>query len=152
MGNQPGPLFPTVPRCVDSLWSLFKSYPVHTVCSQVYWQGSWGKDVCYLAAKLYPSLCGSVGCSPPGSSVHGISQARILVPFPSPKDLPDPGIEPMSPVSPALEVDFFFVKPLWHLGNLSGFTKHPIPFSFFCLYFHGPRSESRIPTGNQPPW
>ena len=42
-------------------------------------------------------------CSLPGSSVNGISQARILewVAFPSPGDLPDPGIEP---VSPALQV------------------------------------------------
>ena len=31
-------------------------------------------------------------CSPPGSSVHGILQARRL-PFPSLGDLPDPGIE-----------------------------------------------------------
>ena len=31
----------------------------------------------------------------PGSSVHGIFQARILkwLPFPPPRDLPDPGIE-----------------------------------------------------------
>ena len=37
--------------------------------------------------------------SPPGSSVHGISQARMLewVPLPSPGDLPDSGIEPASP-------------------------------------------------------
>ena len=35
----------------------------------------------------------------PGSSVHGISQARIPngLPFPSPGDLPDPGIKPGSP-------------------------------------------------------
>ena len=35
-------------------------------------------------------------CSPPGSSVHGISQTRILeqLPFPTPGDLPNPGIEP----------------------------------------------------------
>ena len=34
--------------------------------------------------------------SPPGSSVHGISQARIWsgLPFPSPGDLPDSGIKP----------------------------------------------------------
>ena len=34
----------------------------------------------------------------PGSSIHGILQARILewVPFPSPGDLPNPGIEPRS--------------------------------------------------------
>ena len=39
-------------------------------------------------------------CSPPGSSVHGISQAKILengLPFPSPGGLPDPGTEPTSP-------------------------------------------------------
>ena len=43
-------------------------------------------------------------CRPPGSSVHGILQARILdgLPFPSPGDLPDPGIKPRSP---ALQVD-----------------------------------------------
>ena len=40
-------------------------------------------------------------CSPPGSSVHGIFQARILewVTFTSLEDLPevDPGIQPTSP-------------------------------------------------------
>ena len=38
-------------------------------------------------------------CSPPGSSVHGILQARNWsgLPFPSPEDLPDPGIKPRSP-------------------------------------------------------
>ena len=37
-------------------------------------------------------------CSPPDSSVHGISQARILewAAVPSPGDLPDPGIESSS--------------------------------------------------------
>ena len=35
----------------------------------------------------------------PCSSIHGILQARILVwvPFPSPGNLPNPGIEPGSP-------------------------------------------------------
>ena len=37
-------------------------------------------------------------CSPPGSSVHGISRQGYWSgwPFPSPGDLPDPGIEPRS--------------------------------------------------------
>jgi len=41
----------------------------------------------------------SMDCSLPGSSVHGILQARILsrLPFPSPGDLSHPGIEPGSP-------------------------------------------------------
>ena len=40
--------------------------------------------------------CDPVECSPPDSSVHGISQARILewVAMPTPGDLPEPGIEP----------------------------------------------------------
>ena len=47
--------------------------------------------------------------APPGSSVHGILQVRILewVVCPSPGDLPDPGIEPPFPVSPALAGGFF---------------------------------------------
>ena len=42
-------------------------------------------------------------CSLPGSSNHGIFQARVLewVPFPSPGDRPDPGIETGSPASRA---------------------------------------------------
>ena len=44
--------------------------------------------------------------SPTGSSVHAISQAKILdgLPFPSPGDLPDPVMEP---TSPALVGEFF---------------------------------------------
>ena len=44
------------------------------------------------------TLCNLMDHSPPGSSVHGISQARILawVAFPPPGDLPDPGIESVS--------------------------------------------------------
>ena len=48
------------------------------------------------------TLCNPMDCSQPGSSVHGILQARMLELFPSPDDLPNPGIEPMSP---ALQVD-----------------------------------------------
>ena len=45
-----------------------------------------------------PTLCDPMDCSLPGSSIHGIFQARILeqVAFPTPGDLPNPGIEPTS--------------------------------------------------------
>ena len=45
------------------------------------------------------TLCGPMDCSPPGSSVHGILQARILewVAISSPGDLPNPGIDLSSP-------------------------------------------------------
>ena len=61
-------------------------------------------------------LCDFMECSPPGSSLHGISQARIWneLPFPSPGDLPDPGIKPASLASPALQADSL---PLSHLGT-----------------------------------
>ena len=38
-----------------------------------------GHCCCYcLGAQSCPILCNPMDCSPPGSSVHGISQARIL--------------------------------------------------------------------------
>ena len=45
--------------------------------------------------------CDPMDCSPPGSSVHGIFQARILggLPCAPPGHLPNPGIEPISYVS-----------------------------------------------------
>ena len=49
-------------------------------------------------------------CSPPGSSVLGILQARILewVAMPSSRGSSDPGIEPVSLMSPALRWHVFF--------------------------------------------
>ena len=50
---------------------------------------------------------------PPGSSVHEILQARILewVACPPPGDRLNPGIEPASPVSPALQADSLPTEP-----------------------------------------
>ena len=44
------------------------------------------------------TLCDPMDCNLPGTSVHGILQARIVewVAMPSSKNLPDPGIEPVS--------------------------------------------------------
>ena len=65
---------------------------------------------CCLVVKSCPTLCNPMDCSPPGSSVRGILQARTLewVPFPPPEDLPNPGIEPMSP---SLASGFFTTEP-----------------------------------------
>ena len=70
------------------------------------------------------TLCNSMDCSPPGSSVHEIFQARILewLSFPSPGNLPDPGIKATFRVSPALASGFFTTAPpgtntefpIWH--------------------------------------
>ena len=55
--------------------------------------------VCMLFTQSCPTLCDSVDCSPPGSFIHGILQARILEWLvTSPGDLLNAGIEPGSPV------------------------------------------------------
>ena len=56
-------------------------------------------------------LYDSMDCKPPGVSVHGILQQEYGsgLPFPSPEDLPDPGIKPRSP---ALQADSLVVKNL----------------------------------------
>ena len=40
--------------------------------------GGGGSCALYLVTQLCPTLCNPIDCSPPGSSVHGILQARIL--------------------------------------------------------------------------
>ena len=61
------------------------------------------------------TLCHPVDCSPPGSSVHRILQARILewVAMPTSRNLPDPRIKPKFPASPALQVDSLY----WAIGK-----------------------------------
>ena len=62
---------------------------------------------CCLVAHSCPTLCDPMDCSPPGSSVHGISQARILewvaISFSRGSSRPrDP------PTSPVWQAAFFF--------------------------------------------
>ena len=54
--------------------------------------------------QLRPTLCDHVDCSPPGSSVMGSSRQEHWsgLPCPPPRDLPHPGIEPVSLLSPVL--------------------------------------------------
>ena len=73
----------------------------------------------YTRTKLPQScltLCDPMDYSPPGSSVHGILQSRILewVANPPPGIEPDPRIEP---VSPALVGGFFFFFFFWQVGS-----------------------------------
>ena len=63
-----------------------------------------------LVAQPCPTLCDPMDCSLPGSSVHGILQARILelVAMPFSRGSSDPGIEPGSL---ALEADSLPSEP-----------------------------------------
>ena len=66
------------------------------------------------------TLCDPIDHSPPGFSVHGILQARILkwVTCSSPGDLPDPGIEPAFLTSPELAGGFFTTSATWRMFNI----------------------------------
>ena len=64
-------------------------------------------------------------CSPSSSSVHEIFKQEYWsrLPFPTPGELPDPGIEPEFPESPALALAdrFFTTEPprkSWKIGYL----------------------------------
>ena len=74
--------------------------------------------VSFVHAKLLqscPNLCDPMDCSPQGSSVHGILQARTRSksPCPPPGDLLNTGIKPKSSVSPALAGGFFTTSTTW---------------------------------------
>ena len=59
------------------------------------------------------TLCNPVDCSPLGSSVHRFSRQEYQsgLPCPPPGDLPNPGIELKSFMSPALTGGFFTLAP-----------------------------------------
>ena len=61
-------------------------------------------------------------CSPPGSSVHGVLQARILkwVAMPSSRRSSRLGIEPTSPVAPALQEYSLLLSHWGRPQNFSG--------------------------------
>ena len=46
--------------------------------SQIIFCKTYRSHSCSLVAQLCPTLCNPMDCSPPGSSVRGVSQARIL--------------------------------------------------------------------------
>ena len=81
--------------------------------------------MCMLSrsAQLCPTLCDPMDCSLPDSCVHGILQARILEPvaISFSGDLPDLGMEPESPASPALAGRFFTTSATWEALRIDGF-------------------------------
>ena len=83
-----------------------------------------------LVAQSCLTLCDPMDCSLPGSSVHGILQARIMewAAFPPPRDLPDSGIKPQSP---ALQGDSWWLS-LYGLfnTNILGYPRITLVFKW----------------------
>ena len=73
--------------------------------------------------QLCPALCDPVDCrffnpgnpGPSGSFVHGFSRQEYwsVLPCPPSGDLPNPGVKPLSLMSPALAVKFFTTSATW---------------------------------------
>ena len=83
----------------------------HFICLFLGWPSPY-YPLCVSVTKSCPALCDVRYCSPPGSSVHGILQARALgwVVIPPPGDLPNPGLEPTSLGAPALAGGLFTIE------------------------------------------
>ena len=77
--------------------------------------------------QLCPTLCDLTNNSLSDSSVHGILQARIWrgLPCPPPGDLPNPGTEPTSLMSPALTGRFFTTSTTWEAPKARSLDSNP---------------------------
>ena len=98
-----GAYFTVLPRCVleGRMW----------VCLCVHAQS--------LSCVKHLATPWLVACHSPLSMGFSRQEYWSGSPFPSPEDLPNPGIKPISPSSPALQADSL---PLSHLGSPEGRT------------------------------
>ena len=93
------------------------TYRVPTMCQALFW-AFWGynKELS-LVTQLCPTLCNPMDCRAHQAPLSmGFSRQEYWdgLPFPSPGDLPDPGIKstsPVSPVSSALQEDSLPLVP-----------------------------------------
>jgi len=89
----------TFPKCRQPVLPIAgKQWLKEIHCFWMYTEAKFTSLHCVcLVAQLCLILCNTMDYSLPGSSVHGMSQARILEPFSFPGDLLNPEIEPGSP-------------------------------------------------------
>ena len=85
-----------------------------------YWQFTQSRSMCHhvcvcVCAQSCPILCNPMDCSSQAPLSMGFPRQEYWsgLPFPSPGHLPDPGIEPASPMSAALVGGCFTTEPMW---------------------------------------
>ena len=102
-GGLPDPgMKPGSPVSRTGRWVLYHQRHLGSLCI-----------VCVLVTQSCLTLCDPTDCSPPGSSVHGILQARTLewIAISSSRGSSQPRYRTPSPVSPALLVDSLLTQP-----------------------------------------
>ena len=123
---QTGPWASLLILSVKFYWNSGAHLPVdhpHLLCTAVV--ACWFTSV--VSDSLWPQ-----DCSPPGCSVHGILQARILewVAVPSSRGSSRPKGEPASLVSPALAGGFFTTSATWEATRSVA-----NPWTLWCLNY-----------------
>ena len=91
--------------------SIFQSYLLIVFQHLLNYHSYWWHVCVYSFAQSCPTLFDPMDCSPPGYSVHGILQARILrwVAMPFSRGSSQPKYQTRSP---ALQANFFTAEPL----------------------------------------
>ena len=121
------------------LLSLFSGRLNHLLNNEIFKQKqghiSYTVSVLCLVAPSCATFCQPMNCSPPGSSLRGDSPCKSGLPFPSPGDLLNPGIQSRSPT---LQVDSLLPEPPGKpkntgVGNLS-----------FSRASSQPRNQTRV--------
>ena len=83
------------------------------------------KRMCVQLLRSCPTLRSwTVAQQAPLSMGSSRQESWSGLPFPPPGDLPDPGIEPASPVSPTLQADFFTPEPPGKPRKENTYSKH----------------------------
>ena len=107
-----------------------------------------GGCVCTQRLSWVQLFCNPMGCDLPGSSVHGVLQARILqlVTISFSRGSPNPGIEP---TFPARAGGFFTTEPLGSPLLRIGFTEIAFSSGSKVPYYSLP-SSPRVQTSTRP--
>ena len=96
--------------------TIFSTKFKNTYFLYKWWFKLWhlGKSEVSLSC---PTLCDPVDCSPPAPLSMGFSRQEYWngLPFPSPGDLPDPGVEPRSPALWADALNLWATRKPWHI-------------------------------------
>ena len=111
----------------------------HSILKAEWYSIVWAYRICSVAY-LCSTLCSFMDCSPPGSSVHGIFQARILewVAISSSRgsSWPRDYMNPQLFVSPTLADRFFTISTTWKAHIQCIFDNIHIKYIYLIFFIH----------------
>ena len=99
-------------RLLATPWSAAHQAPLSMGFSrQEYWSGSPVPSLVSCSVASYSASPWTVACQTPLSMGFPRQEYWSRLPFPPPNDLPNPGVNPVSPASSALAGRFFTTEP-----------------------------------------